>query len=108
MAIGFIYSACLHSSHPSKKDPLRRALYEMRNAIDKYTMDKERAPQTLQDLVTTGYLKKIPEDPMTQSTATWQVEIESESASSGVPVGIYNVRSGAKGGDRNGTPFDQY
>lgn len=80
----------------------------MRNAIDKYTMDKERAPQTLQDLVTTGYLKKIPEDPITQSTPTWQIEIESEAASSGVPVGIYNVRSSAKGSDRNSTPYDQY
>src|SRR5438067_649217 len=80
MAIGF-----MHRPHHPKKNRLQQTLYEMRSAIDKYTMDKDRAPQTLQDLVTIGYLKKIPEDPITQSAATWQVEIESESPGPSIP-----------------------
>ena len=44
----------------------------MRQAIDSYTMDKEKAPQSLDDLVTTGYLREIPSDPVTHSNSTWQ------------------------------------
>ena len=44
----------------------------MRDAIDSYTNDKEKAPQELDDLVNAGYLKDIPQDPFTHSTTTWQ------------------------------------
>ena len=50
---------------------LKEDLHVLRNAIDSYTMDKEKAPQSLDDLVQTGYLKAIPKDPMTHSTETW-------------------------------------
>jgi general secretion pathway protein G len=44
---------------------LKEDLHVMRAAIDSYTMDKQKAPQSLDDLVTDGYLKVVPEDPMT-------------------------------------------
>ena len=50
---------------------LKEDLHVMRAAIDSYTMDKQKAPQSLDDLITDGYLKAIPEDPMTHSKATW-------------------------------------
>lgn len=92
----------------AKETVLRQDLYEMRSAIDKYTIDKERAPQTLQDLVTGGYLKRIPEDPITKSADTWQTEIESEPPSPDVPAGIANVRSGADGVGMDGIAYNQY
>ena len=51
----------------AKEAVLKEDLHVMRNAIDSYTMDKEKAPQSLDDLVQAGYLKSIPTDPMTHS-----------------------------------------
>src|SRR3954465_8573991 len=51
---------------------LKEDLYHMLNAIDQYTQDKGKAPQTLEDIVTTGYLHAIPKDPFTHGADTWQ------------------------------------
>src|SRR5579863_1586502 len=50
---------------------LKEDLHVMRSAIDSYTADKQKAPQSLDDLVQEGYLREIPEDPMTHSTSSW-------------------------------------
>ena len=50
---------------------LKEDLQVLRAAIDSYTMDKQKAPTSLDDLVQEGYLKVIPEDPMTKSSTTW-------------------------------------
>jgi general secretion pathway protein G len=50
---------------------LKEDLHVLRAAIDSYTMDKQKGPQSLDDLVQDGYLKSIPEDPMTHSKDTW-------------------------------------
>lgn len=92
----------------AKETVLRQDLYEMRSAIDKYTIDKERAPQSLQDLVTSGYLKRIPEDPITKSADSWNPVQEKEPPSPDVPAGIENVLSGAPGVGMDGVPYNQY
>ena len=58
----------------AKEAVLRQDLKTMRDQIDNYTMDKEKGPQSLQDLVDAGYLRRIPVDPFTSSADTWQVE----------------------------------
>jgi general secretion pathway protein G len=56
----------------AKEAVLKEDLHVMRAAIDSYTMDKQKAPQSLDDLITDGYLNKaIPEDPFTHSRDTW-------------------------------------
>src|SRR5215472_12325465 len=50
----------------ARESVLRQNLATMRNVIDQYTLDKQKAPQSLDDLVTQGYLHKVPEDPMTR------------------------------------------
>ena len=55
----------------AKEAVLKEDLHVMRNAIDSYTMDKQKAPQSLDDLVQSGYLREIPKDPMTHSSDTW-------------------------------------
>jgi general secretion pathway protein G len=55
----------------AKEAALREDLHVMRDAIDSYTMDKNKAPQSLDDLVQNGYLKVIPQDPFTHSRETW-------------------------------------
>lgn len=87
---------------------LMQNLQEIRHAIDKYITDKEKAPQSLQDLVSAGYLRKIPDDPITKSTDTWQIEMEKEPTKPGGQIGIENVRSGAEGQDTNGQAYSEY
>ncbi len=92
----------------ARETRLQQDLMVMRDSIDKYTVDKEKAPQSLQDLVTGGYLRALPEDPITKSTDSWRIEMESESLSKDAPPGIRNVHSGADGNDQNGKAFSEY
>jgi general secretion pathway protein G len=61
----------------AKENTLKKDLFAMRKVIDQYTIDKKKAPQSLDDLVAEGYLKQIPKDPMTDDT-NWQVTVESD------------------------------
>ena len=92
----------------AKEVVLKTNLDEMRRAIDKYTVDKEKAPQSLQDLVSAGYLRSIPIDPITRSSDTWRTEMETETASADTPAGIKDVRSGAEGTDVEGKTYAEY
>src|SRR5271155_88147 len=60
-----------HNIRAANEAVLKADLYEMRRAIDSYTVDKQKAPQTLDDLVQSGYLKSMPVDPMTKRSDTW-------------------------------------
>ena len=55
----------------ARESVLKEDLHVMRAAIDSYTMDKQKAPQSLDDLVQEGYLRAIPEDPMTHAKDSW-------------------------------------
>lgn len=57
----------------SREAVLRQNLFTLRDLISQYTLDKQKAPQSLDDLVQANYLKQIPRDPMTNE-ADWQVE----------------------------------
>ena len=75
----------------ARKNSLRQTLAVVRDAIDKYTADVGRSPETLDDLVDKRYLRAIPEDPITESVATWVVEPPPDD-----PLGgVWNIRSGA-------------
>jgi general secretion pathway protein G len=63
--------AYISSIRAAKEAVLKENLHVMRDAIDAYTGDKNKAPQTLDDLVSAGYLKVIPKDPMTATNSTW-------------------------------------
>lgn len=88
----------------SKEAVLRQDLSTMRDAIDKYYGDHGRYPDTLQELASQKYLRKIPPDPITDSAATWVV-VPPEDPDQG---GVYDVRSGAPGKGRDGTPFSEW
>jgi general secretion pathway protein G len=55
---------------------MKQDLWVMRQAIDNYTLDKQAAPQSLEDLVQAGYLRKVPTDPMT-GAADWVAQYDS-------------------------------
>lgn len=87
---------------------LMHDLAVMREAIDKYTIDKEEAPKSLQELVSSGYLRRIPEDAITKAEDTWQTEMEPEPSKPGGTVGIKDVHSGAPGSGSDGRPYSEY
>jgi general secretion pathway protein G len=93
----------------AKESVLKEDLHIMRNAIDAYTMDKQKAPQSLQDLVDNGYLKSIPTDPMTRTTDTWVVD-QSDSLHSvdQSDPGIDDVHSGDQEAGSDGQPYSTW
>ena len=85
---------------------LKEDLHVMRSAIESYTMDKQKAPQSLDDLVQAGYLKSVPVDPMTQSKDTWVTDTsDSMSSVDQTDPGIDDVHSGS---DQVGTDDQPY
>ena len=102
---------------PSFKGALRSAreavlkedLQVMRSAIDSYTMDKQKAPQSLDDLVQDGYLRSIPEDPMTRSKETWVTDTsETLSSVDQTDGGINDVHSGSQDQGSDGQPYSAW
>ena len=82
---------------------LKENLHLMRDALDKFYSDAGRYPNALDELVTKRYLRGIPDDPITGSSATWVVLPPADSKN-----GVYDVKSGAKGTGRDGKSYDQW
>jgi len=84
-------------------------LYNLRSVIDQYTLDKQKAPQSLQDLVDAGYLKTIPVDPFTNSRETWvPVTDDSIMSPDQTQPGIVDVHSGSDLKSSEGTAYSSW
>lgn len=93
----------------AKESVLRNNLFTLRTVIDEYTYDKQKAPQSLEDLVREGYLRQIPVDPMTNSNQTWQVIMEDAVTSvNQTEPGIFDVRSGSDRVSLEGTRYNEW
>lgn len=93
----------------ARESVLREDLFTLRNAIDQYTLDKQKAPQTLQDLSSAGYLKQIPTDPITRSNSTWVPEMEDALLSiDQQQPGIADVHSGSDQISSDGTAYNTW
>jgi general secretion pathway protein G len=90
----------------AKESVLRNNLFTLRTMIDEYTVDKQKAPESLQDLVSGGYLRQVPQDPITVSDQTWRTVMEETpvGGSSSSP-GIFDVHSGSDKTSLDGTPY---
>jgi len=93
----------------AQETALRDDLYTLRSVIDQYTLDKQKAPQSLQDLVDAGYLKQLPVDPFTKSRETW-VPITDDSLMSPdqTQPGIMDVHSGSDQTSSEGTAYSTW
>jgi general secretion pathway protein G len=88
---------------------LKHDLFHMRDAIDQYYADKGKYPASLDTLVTDGYMRRIPEDPVTQSASTWQtIPAEPDPANPSAESGIYDVKSGANGTSLDGSSYSDW
>jgi general secretion pathway protein G len=88
---------------------LKHDLFQMRDAIDQYYADKGKYPASLDTLVTDGYIRKIPDDPITKSATTWQtVPAEPDPGNPSAEPGIYDVKSGAPGTALDGSSYAEW
>lgn len=94
-----------HSVERSREAVLRQDLSIMRDAIDKFFADRGRYPATLEELAEQRYLRKVPPDPITDSTSTWIVIAPPEGQAQD---GVYDVRSGAPGRSRDGEAYEEW
>src|SRR6185436_10108178 len=90
MAVPIYQKAILRS----KESVLRNNLFTMRTVLDEYTYDKQKAPQSLEDLVTEGYLRIVPLDPMVGDNTSWKIDMEDAlRAVNQTESGIFDVHS---------------
>ena len=107
--MGPLLLARLMELNETQEGVLKRDLFLMRDAIDQYYADKNKYPASLDALVSDQYLRKIPEDPITQSTDTWQtVPAEPDPANPTAEPGIYDVKSGAQGQGLDGSNYQDW
>ena len=93
----------------AKESVLKNNLFTIRTVIDEYTYDKQKAPQNLQDLVTEGYLKEVPIDPIVGNNQSWRIVMEQAMQSvSQIEPGIFDVKSGSDAKSLEGTPYSEW
>lgn len=105
MAIPSFVGAIKHAREAALKEDLQT----LRTAIDTYTMDKQKGPQSLDDLVQDGYIRAIPEDPMTRQKDTWVTDSsESMYSLDETEPGITDVHSGSTETGSDGQPYSAW
>ena len=93
----------------AREAALKQDLQTMRAAIDSYTMDKQKAPLSLDDLVQDGYLRAIPEDPFTHAKDTWVTDTSDAMYSiDQTDPGISDVHSGSQDVGTDGQPYSSW
>ena len=96
----------------ARESVLKQNLFTLRSVISQYTLDKQKAPQALEDLVSAGYLKQIPIDPTTGKSDTWVPDDEQDTIMSldqqQDEGGIIDVHSGSAAVGSDGTPYNTW
>ena len=91
----------------ARETVLRENLWQMRRAIDQYTADKGRLPESLENIVEAKYLHEMPVDPI-EEKAEWEEIMGDDPYSPEGEQGLVNVKSLAEGDDSEGVPFKDY
>jgi general secretion pathway protein G len=105
VAVPFYQKAIIRA----KESVLHSNIFALRSAIDEYSYDRQKAPQTLQDLVQAGYLRDVPTDPITQRNDSWKTIMEDAgSAVNPQEPGIWDIRSGAPGKSLDGSSYSDW
>ena len=93
----------------AKEAALKEDLHVLRAAIDSYTMDKQKAPQSLDDLIQDGYLKEVPVDPFTHAKDSWVTNTsDSMHSLDQTDPGIDDVHSGSQEQGTDGQPYSSW
>jgi len=107
--IGMAAGIYTHTVEHARESVLKKDLQTMREAIDNYTLDKQQAPQSLQDLVDAHYLRQVPVDPITRQT-DWVPHFSSDTVMSAdqSSSGMDDVHSGSEQASSDGTPYSSW
>lgn len=100
-----------YSVKRAREAVLKEDLFQMRKLINQYYTDKKEYPPSLQALVEEDYLKRIPVDPITQSSETWEVvrqTLTPEEMTAGTQPGVVDVYSGSKEISTKGIPYNTW
>jgi general secretion pathway protein G len=95
----------------ARESVLKQNLFTLRSVISQYTLDKQKAPQSLDDLISAGYLKQLPVDPMTGHNDTWAPEEEENTVMTldeQDQGGIIDVHSGSEAISSEGTAYNTW
>ncbi len=93
----------------AREGVLKTDLFNLRDAIDQYYADKGQYPGTLDELVSSGYLRKVPDDPFTSTNTTWQtVQSEPDASNPTAAPGVYDVKSGSDATALDGTKYSDW
>ena len=93
----------------ARESVLKDDLFKLRDAIDQYYADKNQYPATLDDLVSSGYIRALPKDPITNSTSSWQaVPSEPDPNNPSIAPGVYDVKSGAETQAMDGSRYSDW
>jgi len=88
---------------------LKEDLFRMRDLLDQYHADKQGYAQSLESLVTEGYLRQIPKDPFTGSVDTWQlIQAEPDPGNPTAELGIFDVKSGSDRTALDGSKYSEW
>ena len=105
MLAGIAVPVVSKSIQRGKESTLKEDLFVLRKTINDYYADHGHYPDTLDDLVTKGYIRSIPIDPMTERSDTWLTE---QATTGEDNVGIWDVRSGSSDEARDGKSYDSW
>ena len=104
--VGILATLAVPSYHAAivkaKEGALRQDLFSLRDVIDQHRADKGKYPETLQSLVSAGYLRRIPADPITGTSSSWQEMVDQGEG------GMVDVFSGSELVGTNGVPYNQW
>ena len=92
----------------SKEAVLKEDLFRFRDSIDQYQADKGKYPASLDTLVTDGYLRSIPKDPLTGGKDWTEVPADPDPDNPGEAPGIYDVHSSSEGTSYDGSPYKEW
>ena len=109
--VGLALPEYRNSVKRTKETTLKEDLFIFRKLIDQYYQDKGKYPLTLRALVEEGYLRYIPQDPITKSDATWVEVREQPSLEDYMPtgqLGVVNVHSGSEAKALDGTLYNTW
>lgn len=96
-----------NSVQSAREAVLRENLYRLRDLIDQYQSDKGKYPETLEALVTDGYLRRIPPDPI--SSEPWvEIPPEADAAGGETPTGVFDIKSASSQAGLNGVPYNEW
>jgi general secretion pathway protein G len=93
----------------SRESVLKTDLFNLRDAIDQYYADKGQYPGTLDELVSAGYMRRVPDDPFTMNNSSWQIiASEPDAANPTAAPGVYDVKSGSDATALDGTKYSDW